>query len=70
MPQVHAWNSSIVIGVLPVASFASGHTFFVQKLYEVQRATPYVVHTTFQARWLRAWRLLPRILYSLGKSGH
>ncbi|KAI3429380.1 hypothetical protein D9Q98_005475 [Chlorella vulgaris] len=41
-------NHSLVFGVLPVAQFASGHTFFVQRLFELQKVKPYVVHTTFQ----------------------
>jgi hypothetical protein len=41
-------NHSLVFGVLPVAQFASGHTFFVQRLFEFQQVKPYVVHTTFQ----------------------
>lgn len=45
-----AWahNKTLSFGVLPVASFASGHTYFVQRLYETQEVKPYVVHTTFQ----------------------
>jgi hypothetical protein len=46
-----AWgfNESVIsFGVLPVASFASGHTYFVQKMYETQRLKPFVVHTTYQ----------------------
>ena len=35
-------------GVLPVATFASGHTFFVQRMYEKKKLEPYVVHATFQ----------------------
>lgn len=45
---VWGWNHRVAIGVLPVASFASGHTFFAQRLFEVQEVPPYVVHTTFQ----------------------
>lgn len=45
-----AANHSLLVGVLPVASFASGHTFFVQRLFEFQKIKPYVVHTTFQVR--------------------
>eukprot|EP00887_Chlorella_sp_A99_P003129 scaffold9.g3129.t1 len=45
---VWAANHSVVVGVLPVASFASGHTFFVQRLYEYQKVPAYVVHCTFQ----------------------
>ncbi|PSC68170.1 glycosyltransferase family 77 [Micractinium conductrix] len=41
-------NHSLVFGVLPVAAFASGHTFFVQRLFELQKVKPYVVHCTFQ----------------------
>jgi hypothetical protein len=29
-------NGSLAVGVLPVASFSGGHTFYVQRLYEVQ----------------------------------
>ena len=36
------------MGVLPVATFASGHTFFVQRMYEKVNQAPYVVHATFQ----------------------
>ena len=31
-----------------MATFASGHTFFVQRLYERVKQQPYVVHATFQ----------------------
>jgi hypothetical protein len=43
-----AANHSVLVGVLPIAQFASGHTFFVQRLFEYQQVKPYVVHTTFQ----------------------
>jgi hypothetical protein len=45
-----AWgfNQTVTFGVLPVASFASGHTYFVQRMYKTQAVTPYVVHTTYQ----------------------
>ena len=37
------------MGVLPVALFASGHTFFVQGLAErLGLGRPYAVHATFQ----------------------
>lgn len=29
-PQLWAANHSVLVGVLPIAQFASGHTFFVQ----------------------------------------
>ncbi|GIL68302.1 hypothetical protein Vafri_21586 [Volvox africanus] len=41
-------NGTLGVGVLPVASFSGGHTFYVQRLYEVQRVKPYAVHCTFQ----------------------
>ena len=36
------------IGILSVALFGSGHTFFVQRLYERQNVKPYALHATFQ----------------------
>lgn len=55
-PQVLGANHSLVFGVLPIAQFASGHTFFVQRLFEFQEVKPYVVHTTFQVgRCLEQW---------------
>jgi arabinosyltransferase len=41
-------DGSLVVGVLPVSIFASGHTFFVSRLHEQQQLEPYVVHATFQ----------------------
>jgi arabinosyltransferase len=39
----------LLAGVLPVDTFASGHTHFVQRLAERTRGVaPFVVHTTFQ----------------------
>eukprot|EP00192_Tetraselmis_astigmatica_P008881 CAMPEP_0117652350 /NCGR_PEP_ID=MMETSP0804-20121206/2579_1 /TAXON_ID=1074897 /ORGANISM="Tetraselmis astigmatica, Strain CCMP880" /LENGTH=607 /DNA_ID=CAMNT_0005458389 /DNA_START=187 /DNA_END=2010 /DNA_ORIENTATION=+ len=42
------FRHTLWVGVLPVASFASGHTFFVQQLWQIQNVEPFVVHTTFQ----------------------
>ncbi|KAG2482950.1 hypothetical protein HYH03_018175 [Edaphochlamys debaryana] len=42
------YNDTLAVGVLPVASFSGGHTFYVQRLYEVQRVPLYAVHCTFQ----------------------
>ncbi|KAG2483945.1 hypothetical protein HYH03_017192 [Edaphochlamys debaryana] len=39
------YNDTLAVGVLPMAS---GHTFYVQRLYEVQRVPLYAVHCTFQ----------------------
>jgi hypothetical protein len=41
-------GNTLWVGILPVASFASGHTYFVQDLWQVQGVDPFVVHTTFQ----------------------
>ena len=38
----------LLAGVLPVALFASGHTFFVTRMAHVMGRTPFMVHTTFQ----------------------
>lgn len=38
----------LLAGVLPVALFASGHTFFVTRMAHLMRRHPYMVHTTFQ----------------------
>jgi len=44
------YNGTITIGILPVATYCSGHTYFVQRM--PQRMTPpiepFTVHTTFQ----------------------
>lgn len=41
-------GTSIMAGVLPVALFASGHTFFVSRMAHLMHDHPYMVHTTFQ----------------------
>jgi hypothetical protein len=41
-------QGTLRVGILPVATFASGHTFFVQRLHEKLKLKPYVVHATFQ----------------------
>lgn len=43
-----AYDGSIMMGILPVATFCSGHTFFVQGMADVLGLEPYVVHATFQ----------------------
>jgi len=42
------YNRSVVIGILPVSTFCSGHTFFVQRMPQQRGVLPYSVHTTFQ----------------------
>ena len=44
----HGAGGLLVVGVLPVSLFASGHTFFVSRLHEQLGLEPYVVHATFQ----------------------
>ena len=41
-------GTHVMAGVLPVALFASGHTFFVSRMAHLSHAHPYMVHTTFQ----------------------
>jgi len=38
----------LMVGVLPVSLFASGHTHFVSRMAHLMQTTPYMVHTTFQ----------------------
>ncbi|KAL2652130.1 hypothetical protein R1flu_020258 [Riccia fluitans] len=44
----YAYNGELKLGILPVSIFCSGHTFFIQRLYEQLKLEPYAVHTTFQ----------------------
>eukprot|EP00962_Isochrysis_galbana_P037298 scaffold12998_cov113-Isochrysis_galbana.AAC.2 len=41
-------GSHLMVGVLPVSLFASGHTHFVSRMAHLMHTTPYMVHTTFQ----------------------
>lgn len=43
-----AYDGKLRMGILPVATFASGHTFFVQRMAAKLKLQPYVVHATFQ----------------------
>lgn len=43
-----AYDGRLKMGILPVATFASGHTFFVQHMADKLGQQPYVVHATFQ----------------------
>ncbi|XP_059639980.1 arabinosyltransferase XEG113 [Cornus florida] len=45
---VHAYDGNLKLGLLPASIFCSGHTFFVQAMYQQLRMEPYAVHTTFQ----------------------
>lgn len=42
------YSGKCTCGILNVASFGSGHTFFVQRQYEAVPHEPYVLHATFQ----------------------
>ncbi|KAJ0043388.1 hypothetical protein Pint_19468 [Pistacia integerrima] len=44
----YAYDGSLKLGVLPASIFCSGHTYFVQAMYQQLRLEPYAVHTTFQ----------------------
>ncbi|KAL3613794.1 hypothetical protein CASFOL_041868 [Castilleja foliolosa] len=45
---VYAYDGSLKLGMLPASIFCSGHTYFVQAMYQQLRLEPYAVHTTFQ----------------------
>ena len=42
------FDGTLVMGVLPVSVFASGHAYFVSRMHEQLDLKPYVVHATFQ----------------------
>lgn len=42
------YDRKLLVGILPVALFASGHTFYIQDLAKKMGLEPYVVHGTFQ----------------------
>ncbi|KAK8948116.1 hypothetical protein KSP40_PGU020662 [Platanthera guangdongensis] len=45
---VYAFDGNLKLGILPASIFCSGHTYFVQSMYQQLRLEPYAVHTTFQ----------------------
>ncbi|QCD81833.1 arabinosyltransferase XEG113-like [Vigna unguiculata] len=45
---VYAFDGKLKMGILPASIFCSGHTYFVQAMYQQLRLDPYAVHTTFQ----------------------
>lgn len=45
---VYAFNGNLKLGILPASIFCSGHTYFVQAMYQQLRLEPYAVHATFQ----------------------
>ncbi|KAL3498037.1 hypothetical protein ACH5RR_040769 [Cinchona calisaya] len=44
----YAYDGNLKLGLLPASIFCSGHTYFVQAMYQQLRLEPYAVHTTFQ----------------------
>ncbi|XP_031272043.1 arabinosyltransferase XEG113 [Pistacia vera] len=44
----YAYDGNLKLGVLPASIFCSGHTYFVQAMYQQLRLEPYAVQTTFQ----------------------
>ncbi|CDP12730.1 unnamed protein product [Coffea canephora] len=45
---VYAYDGNLKLGFLPASIFCSGHTYFIQAMYQQLRLEPYAVHTTFQ----------------------
>ena len=43
-----AYDGKLMLGVLPTSTFASGHTFYAQRMFIRLGADPYIVHNTFQ----------------------
>ncbi|CAI9094971.1 OLC1v1030816C1 [Oldenlandia corymbosa var. corymbosa] len=43
-----AYDGDLKLGLLPASIFCSGHTYFVQAMYQQLRLEPYAIHTTFQ----------------------
>lgn len=46
--KFRGYDGKLLAGVLPVALFASGHTFYVQDLASRMGLEAYVAHNTFQ----------------------
>ncbi|CAH9077595.1 unnamed protein product [Cuscuta europaea] len=44
----YAYDGNLKLGLLPASIFCSGHTYFVQMMYQQLKLEPYAVHTTFQ----------------------
>jgi hypothetical protein len=41
-------KGKLMVGILPVAHFCSGHVYFVQRLQDYLQIKPFAVHATFQ----------------------
>ncbi|KNA24990.1 hypothetical protein SOVF_010650 [Spinacia oleracea] len=44
----YAYDGNLKLGLLPSSIFCSGHTYFIQAMYQQFKLEPYAVHTTFQ----------------------
>ncbi|KAM3322611.1 arabinosyltransferase [Capsicum chacoense] len=44
----YAYDGNLKLGLLPASIFCSGHTYFVQAMFQHLRLEAYAVHTTFQ----------------------
>lgn len=45
---VYAYDGDLKLGLLPASIFCSGHSYFVQSMFQHLRLEAYAVHTTFQ----------------------
>ncbi|CAN4076416.1 unnamed protein product [Withania somnifera] len=45
---VYAYDGDLKLGLLPASIFCSGHTYFVQAMFQHLKLEAYAVHTTFQ----------------------
>ena len=59
------YRGKLKIGILPVSTFASGHTYFVTRMYEKVKQELHVIHATFTLRHGRkAHRLREALVWS------
>ena len=56
LPICRGFRGALLVGVLPPALFASGHTFFVRNLAETLGLEPYAAHNNFQFSGLEGKR--------------
>lgn len=45
---LYSYDGKLKLGLLPASIFCSGHTYFVQAMYQQFRLEPYAIHTTYQ----------------------
>ena len=56
LPVCRGFGGALLVGVLPVALFASGHTFYIRNLAEALGLEPYAAHNNFQFSGLEGKR--------------